>query len=322
MGNIDIVTRNYMSDNARFADAFNHLLYNGEYVLKPDSLSELDPAEYSLLFDEQFKNTTQKYRDVLKQCIFKQDAHCTYILMGIENQSSIHYALPVKNLLYDALNYERQWSETAKKHRKNHDLSDDEFVSGFARTDRLKPVITLTIYWGVRKWDGPRTLHQILDIPDARMKSFINDYQVHLLVPGEIEDFSKFRTEFGQAVHFMAVSNSSDKIKTLLQTPGYEAISNETVNLINVCTNENFEINEKGGVTNMCRGMDIIRAESRNEGIIDGQIEYILDLLSDMGEIPVDLKEKIQSQQDHDILKRWFKLAARCDSMEDFMNRM
>lgn len=318
MGKIDIVTRNYMSDNARFADAFNHLLYNGEYVLKPDSLSELDPAEYSLLFDEQFKNTTQKYRDILKQCIFKQDAHYTYVLMGIENQSGIHYALPVKNLLYDALNYERQWSDISKKHRKSHDLSDDEFISGFSRTDRLKPVITLTIYWGSKKWDGPRSIHQMLNIPDARMKNFINDYQVHLLVPGEIENFSKFRTEFGQAVHFMAVSNSSDKIKTLLQTPDFEAISNETVNLINVCTNENFKLNKKGDATNMCRGMDIIRAESRNEGII----EVILDLLSDMDEIPVDLKEKIQSQQDHGTLKRWHKLAARCDSLEDFMNQM
>ncbi len=141
-------------------------------------------------------------------------------------------------------------------------------------------------------------------------------------MPGEIEDFSKFRTEFGQAVHFMAVSNSSDKIKTLLQTPCYEAISNETVNLINVCANEKFKLNEKGGVTNMCRGMDIIRAESRNEGIIDGQIEYILDLLSDIGEVPDMIKNKIQSQKDPATLKRWFKLAARCDSLEDFMNQM
>ena len=68
--------------------------------------------------------------------------------------------------------------------------------------------------------------------------------------------------------------------------------------------------------------MDIIRAESRNEGIIDGQIEYILDLLSDIGEVPDMIKDKIQSQKDPATLKRWFKLAARCDSLEDFMNQM
>lgn len=45
-------------------------------------------------------------------------------------------------------------------------------------------------------------------------------------------------------------------------------------------------------------------------------------LLSDIGEVPANLEEQIQSQKDPDTLKLWHKLAARCDSLEDFMNQM
>ena len=137
-------------------------------------------------------------------------------------------------------------------------------------------------------------------------------------MPGEIEDFSKFRTEFGQAVHFMAVSDSPDQISSLVDTPKYKAMSNDTVNPINVCTDLKIELNQKGGTVDMCNGVKMLIAN----GQIQTRIEDILDLLSDIGEIPAKLEEQIQSQKDPATLKRWFKLAARCDSLEDFMNQM
>lgn len=45
----------------------------------------------------------QKYRDVLKSAVFMENGKAAYLLLGIENQTSVHYAAPVKNLLYDAL---------------------------------------------------------------------------------------------------------------------------------------------------------------------------------------------------------------------------
>ncbi len=42
MGAKDTVTKEYMSNNSVFADAFNYLLYEGEQVIKPDNLTSLD----------------------------------------------------------------------------------------------------------------------------------------------------------------------------------------------------------------------------------------------------------------------------------------
>lgn len=54
----------------------------------------------------------------------------------------------------DALNYGQQVSEIASEHRKEKDLRDTEFLSGFSKEDKIIPVITLTVYFGSDKWDG------------------------------------------------------------------------------------------------------------------------------------------------------------------------
>ena len=41
----------------------------------------------------------------------KNDA--VYVILGIENQSHVHYAMPVKNMLYDAMEYANQVKKVA-----------------------------------------------------------------------------------------------------------------------------------------------------------------------------------------------------------------
>ena len=36
------------------------------------------------------------------------DDEAVYVVLGIENQDKIHYAMAVKNMLYDALQYAKQ----------------------------------------------------------------------------------------------------------------------------------------------------------------------------------------------------------------------
>ena len=123
MGLADTVTKAYMKDNSVFADAFNYLIYGGEAVVDPKQLQELDTTEIALPFgsqDEEGKQpeeAVQKYRDVLKSAIIKQDDEAAYILLGIENQTDIHYAMPVRNIIYDALQYGKQVADIAAKHR-------------------------------------------------------------------------------------------------------------------------------------------------------------------------------------------------------------
>ena len=78
------------------------------------------------------------------------------LVLGIENQSNVHYAMPVRNMLYDAMQYEKQVRQLAAAHRKKHDAAtSDEYLSGMSREDKITPVITLVINFGSKRWDGP-----------------------------------------------------------------------------------------------------------------------------------------------------------------------
>lgn len=52
------------------------------------------------------------------------------------------------------------------------------------------------------------------------------------------------------------------------------------------------------------------------------RIMDILELLEECGEVPESLHGKIEAEADIEILKKWLKLAARVDSIEEFQTRM
>ena len=47
-------------------------------------------------------------------------------------------------------------------------------LSGFAKEDKLVPVITLTIYWNTGIWDGARSLHEMLDVQETDILKFVS----------------------------------------------------------------------------------------------------------------------------------------------------
>ena len=106
MGKVDTVTKAYMRKNNIFADAFNYLIYEGKPVVDPEQLRELDTTEIALPFGSQEKENgqsddlVQKYRDILKSAVVMQEDEVAYILLGIENQTDIHYVMPVRNMIY------------------------------------------------------------------------------------------------------------------------------------------------------------------------------------------------------------------------------
>lgn len=201
MGKPNIVTKRYMQDNARFADICNFYLFDGQQMIRPEDLAEKDVTELALPKGLEGAKAVEKYRDIIKGCCIKSAKGITYLIIGIENQNDAHYAMVVRNMLYDALNYSSQVEKAAKQHRKNKDISDSEFLSGFAKDDKLVPVITLTIYWNTGGWDGARSLHELLDVSDEGVLKYVSDYKLNLIVPEEIKDFGKFRTAMGKSKH-------------------------------------------------------------------------------------------------------------------------
>ncbi len=215
-------------------------------------------------------------RDVLKKCVLMDDGEKSLLILGLENQSDIHYAMPVKNMIYDALNYGQQVNQLAKKNRKEKRTENSaEFLSGLRKDDKLKPVITLVVYWGGDDWDGPRSLKEMLDTSDATILQHVSDYKLNLIVPKEILDFGKFSTDFGTVIHYIAISNDMEALRKLIDDPSFQEVENESVRLINEFTNSNIPIEEGKECTNMCQGLQELLKDEREEG----RIEFIVSLL-------------------------------------------
>ena len=271
MGKKNTITRDYMSVPEHFADCFNYYLFDGEQIIKSTNLQPMDPTEIAIILEDTSNETVEKIRDILKQCILMQDDKATYLLLGIENQSDIHYALPVKNMNYDALNYGRQVSEIAKEHRRKKDIKDSgEFLSGFTKEDKLKPIITLTIYFGADVWDAPRSLKEMFEGIDENIMKYVEDYKVHLLVPNEIKDFEKFKTDFGKVMKYIAVSEDKKALEELEKEEAFKCIDVDAVRLLNAYTNSNIKIQEGEEKMDMCKGLKELLADKREEGREEG----------------------------------------------------
>ena len=282
MGTRNIRTKKYIGSNDKFADLCNYFLFDGKPVIQPNDLKEQDVTELGIPYTDKGYMALEKIRDLLKSCIVKTAAGVTYLVVGIENQTDIHYAMVIRNMLMDALNYATQVDAYAKKHRKDKDLKGDEFLSGFAKTDKLHPVVTITIYWSSGAWDGARCLHEMLDIPDKKLLQFIPNYSMNLIVPDEITDFDKFQTELGTVFEICQCANDKKKFLALIESRRENGffLGREAVEMLNECVNVGIKLSEsKGDVVDMCKAVEDLKNEFKAEGRVEGRVEGELSML-------------------------------------------
>ena len=273
MGTKDSKAKEYLSDNTRFSEICNYVLFDGDKVIKPEDLKECDTTEVLSVFGIDKKQIVkQKWRDLLKSVSVKHTGQMYVILIGAEAQTDIHYAMPVKTMIYDALNYGEQVNEAKKRHRKNKDYrSSDEFLSGFTLDDKLTPVITITLYLGTTQWDGPRSLAEMMPKMDERILPFINDYRINLLNPLEITDFSKFETGLRPLFELLKNVSDEEKLNDLITNDDiFTRVDVETVAAINLFVGTDIKYDEKEEVVNMCKAWDDHKKLGIQEGMQRG----------------------------------------------------
>ena len=264
MGLKDSVTKDYIRDNAVFADAFNYFLYGGEAVIDPKSLVEMDSTELAVPYyiDENKGMQTesaQKYRDALKSTTVMYNDKATYMILGVENQTDINYAMPVKNIVYDVLQYGRQVTDLARRHRKEHPgkkPTTEEFLSGIYKEDRLTPVITLVVHFGDSEWDGPMSLREMMATADEKILSYVPDYKINLLEPARMtpEEMGKFQSTLREVFRFIKVSKDGEKLDEYLQSEDrLKHLDVSAAKVIKVSTGSKFDIPEGAEVVDVCQ---------------------------------------------------------------------
>ena len=289
IGAADTVTKAYIRKNEVFADAFNYFMYDGIKKIQPDQLRELDSTEIAILLNEQDtrdntnkdkeasgRKMMQKYRDLLKTATVMEDGEAAYVLLGIENQTEVHYAMPVRNMLYDAMKYNQQVTDIAAKHKKQKDskrhqkISNGEFLSGFYKEDKLIPVITLVLFFNPGEWDGPRSLFDMLEISNPIFKKYAQDYKMHIISPKELldSDLEKFSSSLREVIGCIKYSNDKNKLAAFIQDNPRMNMEIEAARVIEVITHleiESEEVDSMGNV-NMCKALQDMMQDSRDEG--------------------------------------------------------
>lgn len=110
----DIVLKNFWRNNARFADLFNGSLFGGEKVLNPDLLQEADTDVSSILKFNGHAETLGRLLDVVKKSTYGVD----FVILGLEDQMKVHYAMPLRNMTGDALIYLKEYAEKTEINKK------------------------------------------------------------------------------------------------------------------------------------------------------------------------------------------------------------
>ena len=282
MGTKDTITKDYMADNRVFADVFNHMLYKGKNVIDPDTLHPLDTTALAVPYGSGTSEVpVQKFRDEFKSLNVMRDDSRIYLLLGIENQSEPHFAMPVKNMVYDALEYAGQVENSARSHReaKQWPSTSGEYLTGFYKDDRLIPVITTVVYFGPDTWKAPRILHEMLSIQDPEILSMVPDYRINLFSPAEIKDeeLDKLQSNLKEVMLFIKYSKDKKKLSEFLKENPRMLIEANAARVIKAVTNTPLDIPEDAEVVDMCKAVEDMMNESKTKGAVEVLVGLVKD---------------------------------------------
>ncbi len=254
----------FFLDNERYADIINGIGCNGKQIVKKDDLKDAD-TQVGFVNHPKFirklslkRKGNVKIRDAVRKVAFGMN----FAIVGLENQEHLDYSIPIRNMFYDVATYDKQLSAIRKDIRKNSkNLSEGEYLYGFSKESKLYPVITFVIYSGEKEWDGPITLHQILDFQDIpkELQQMVADYKVNLINIRELEDTSVFKTDVRQVFDFIKCSKDKTALKNLVENDAYyQKMDEEAFDVVVQYTHatelvEAKQYYEKEGCVNMCQ---------------------------------------------------------------------
>ena len=271
----------FLSDDERYADLVNGIIFEGEQKVREEDLIREDTRTGMWRLPEDGKGRGKrrtKNRDLLRRILFGVN----FAVIGVENQETVDYAVPLRSLSYDVYEYERQAAEIRRRVRKSRNGegtgSGGEYLYGFLKSSRLKPVVTLILYYGKEAWDGPAQLHEMLDftgIPEE-LKAWVQDYRIHLIDIGRWEGTQVFQTDVKQVFDFIRFRRDKKKLKELvLGDPAYREMAEEAYDVMAAYTGaeELMELKnsyKKGGKVDMCEALTEMLEDERILGMEQG----------------------------------------------------
>ena len=276
MGTKDIVCKQYMrSDEEVIRDLIRLTMPNVEV----GELQELNPEETAVVFTSTSGRKDKiaaimRERDLLEEARVKSltDGTTDFVIIGFENQDYLDYALPIRVTLENMLNYSWQIQQLRKELKEEARGYPTEFLSGLPPWAKLKPVVTIVVYWSTEPWTGPRKVQDLLKLPTDFNRSLVDNNQLIILEPAKLTDADLLRcvSSLRQVFHFIRDADDKDKIRTLLETDEkFQKMPYHAVHVIEQVTRTGMKLPKnykKDGTVDMCQAIaDMLRDATQQE---------------------------------------------------------
>ncbi|MBD5454835.1 MAG: Rpn family recombination-promoting nuclease/putative transposase [Lachnospiraceae bacterium] len=281
MGKKDITLKDYFSDRRRYADLLNGSVFCGQQMIKAEELRDMDTV--------QSKSDSYAVLERINDIAMKQTkGGSIFAVWVVANQEKVDYSMPARVMLQEALAYDKQIKDIKRKNQQDKEntfAGSGEFLSGIKREDRLYPVITLVVYWGEEKWQGAKSLHDMICFGEDNtfaetLKTLVPEYPLHFLNLSEVHDYQNFHSEIKMLFELYDRRNDKAEFyKYLHSNEDCRKIDEETLWALGKMLNINAEklknrtISEEGGKSDMCRAIEELIEDGRVEGKAAGVLE-------------------------------------------------
>ena len=235
-------------------------------------------------------------------------------MLACENQEKIHYAMPVRTMLYDGLSYTEQIQRLheLRKEELGKKLTQDEFLSRFCKDDKIYPVITLVLYYGEKEWDGSTDLYGMFQLENVieqnqLLQQYIPNYRINLVEPGKMKSFEKFQTDLQEIFGMLKYKNDKKELLNYVnQREAYfQNVDAETYYVIREFLHSEKvlkEINKKAREEklNMCKALQDLYDEGIEKGKLDAAKNFLKFLdpetVAENVELPLEVILKLKEE--------------------------
>ena len=298
MGKMDVLTTEYLRHKEIIADLLNTVLYDGRPRILPKNLSECDTQLKVLVeMNDRKRLNYAGVRDILYVVCLKNDEIGYYV--GIENQTNVDYAGPARLMLYDAMGYHRQIIELRKT-----GTAVREKIYTVPKGTAFCAIVPILIHWGLKPWDGPKTLHDMLNAASRELLPLIPNYTFTMVEPVTmpVEQIQMLQTDLGAV--FLAIHYATNKVelRNLVQTDErFKNLDSMAAMLLDELLNLKLKLQtETKEKVNMCQAWQEILEDERNAGRDAARDEYEpkLRLLESENETIKTENETIKSENE------------------------
>lgn len=266
----------YYGQDCHFAELLNGWLFGGKRKIAPVQVRPEDTRYTGKGKSRRKNNYRSRYRDIVKHV----ENMRFRLMIGTEVQTYVDYAMPVRAVDYDVLEYWKQIEDLRQKYKESH--PEEIRLSALGKSERLLPVFTLVLYLGEEPWDAERNLRGLLDLSGMpeELRGLLPDYPLDVLDVCHTPDERLMEFPDDIACMFLLLKYRKDKKKLLemmenvegfrhMEEDAYETICDYTKDSGLSELKERVRKRGEGG-TNMIEALQEIREDERKAGVEQG----------------------------------------------------